>query len=103
MEVLHKGTVEALMVALRDRLGNINTLEDVDGKLFDVKRKTDDVMVTANQIWFIDPDYPMYAICVIDTTLANFTPGDDYKLYLKWASGAETVVKGPMYFRVESD
>jgi hypothetical protein len=103
MEALTKGTVEPLMVALRDRLNNIATLDSVDGKLFDVKKKSDDSSVTSNQVWFIDTDYPMYAICMIDTTLAGFTPGDEYKLYVKWNSGAEQVIKGPLFFRVESD
>ena len=103
MEVITKGSVEPLMVALRDRLGNIETLDDVTGKLFDVKKKSDDSNVHLNQVWFIDDDFPMYALCMIDTTVAAYTPGDEYKLYVKWTEGSAQVVKGPLYFRVELD
>lgn len=103
MEVITKGSVEPLMVALRDRLDNIETLDDVSGKLYDVKKKSDDSNVHLGQVWFIDEDFPMYAICMIDTTLAAYTPGDEYKLYVKWTEGSSEVVKGPLFFRVESD
>jgi hypothetical protein len=103
MEVLTKGTVEVLIVPLADRLKNISDLDDVTGKLFDIKRKSDDGAVITNGSWFTDADYPMYALCNIDTTDSDFTPGDEYKLYLKWDSGAEQVRKGPFYFRVEDD
>lgn len=103
MEVIHKGSVEPLLVGLNDRLRNISTLDDVTGKLFDVKRKSDDTACQSNEVWVVDADYPMYAICLIDTTLANYTPGDEYKLYVKWESSGEQVVKGPFFFRVESD
>lgn len=103
MEVLTKGTIEPLMVAIRDRLNNISSLALVDGKLFDVDKKSDDSSVVVNGVWFVDADYPMYAICMIDTTISGFTPGDEYKLYVKWNSGSEQVKKGPLYFRVEDD
>jgi hypothetical protein len=103
MEVITKGSVEPLMVALRDRLNNVDDLDIVDGKLYDVKRKSDDEDVQMNQVWVVDPDYPMYALCVIDSTLSDYTPGDEYKLYVKWTEGGAQVVKGPLYFRVEAD
>ncbi len=103
MEVITKGSVEPLMVALRDRLNNITDLDDVTGKLYDVKRKSDDLAVQTNQVWVVDPDFPMYAVCVVDSTLSNYAPGDEYKLYVKWTEGGSQVVKGPLYFRVEGD
>lgn len=103
MEVLTKGTVEVLIVPLRDRLSNIDSLDVVGGKLFDIDRKSDDESVVANGVWFTDVDHPMYALCNIDTTLSDFTPGDEYKLTIKWTSGSEQVKKGPFYFRVEDD
>ena len=103
MEVLTKGTIEPLMVGLRDRLENISTLDDVTGKLFDVKKKSDDSDVQIGGVWFIDVDHPMIALCNIDTTLSAYTPGDEYKLYVMWDSGSEQVRKGPFFFRVEND
>lgn len=103
MEVITKGSVEPLMVALRDRLNNVDDLTVVSGKLYSVKKKSDDSAVQTNQTWVVDPDFPMYALCMIDTTLAAYTPGDTYKLYVKWDESGSQVVKGPLYFNVESD
>lgn len=103
MEVITKGSVEPLMVALRDRLDNITDLSVVSGKLYDVKKKSDDSNVHMAQVWVVDSDFPMYAICMIDSTLASYTPGDEYKLYVKWDESGSQVVKGPFFFRVESD
>jgi hypothetical protein len=103
MEVLDKGTVEALIVALRDRLDNVTDLSTVSNRFFDVRRKEDDSPVQTNVAWTIDADFPMSAICEIDTTLPAYVAGDTYKLYLKYTSGSESPVKGPLYFRVEDD
>lgn len=103
MEVITKGSIEPLLVALRDRLNNITDLDDVTGRLYDVKKKDDDSVIEASQTWLVDADFPMYAMCMIDTTLAAYTPGDEYKLYVRWEEGGSSVKKGPLYFRVESD
>lgn len=103
MEVLTKGTVEALLVAVRDRLDNIEDLGPITNKFFDVRRKTDNAVVQSNVSWTVDPDWPMTAICEIDTSLVGYVPGDEYKLYLKYTSGSENPVKGPLEFRVEAD
>jgi hypothetical protein len=103
MEVLQKGTIEALIVAVRDRLNNISTLAPVTNKFFDVRKKSDNSAVQTNVPWTVDSDWPMQAICEIDTTLAGYTAGDDFKLYLKYTDGSESPVKGPLYFRVEAD
>jgi hypothetical protein len=103
MEVLEKGTVEALIVAVRDRLGNVDDLSVLTNKFFDVRKKSDDTVVQTNVPWAVDSDFPMSAICEIDTTLAAYVSGDTYKLYLKYTSGSESPVKGPLEFRVEGD
>lgn len=103
MEVLQKGSVEALLVAVRDRLNNIEDLNLVTNKFFDVRKKNGDTAVQTNVAWTTDPDWPMTAICEIDTTLAGYIAGDEYKLYLKYTSGSENPVKGPLEFRVEAD
>ena len=103
MEVLQKGSVEALIVALRDRLDNVNDLSLVLNKFFDVRRKSDDALVQTNVPWTVDADFPMSAICEIDTTISAYQVGDTYKLYLKYTSGSEAPVKGPLEFRVEGD
>ena len=103
MEVLKKGTVEPLLVALRDRLGNIDDLSTVSNAKFDVKAKVDNAAVQTDSPWTVDPGSPMTAICLIDTTLSAYVPGDEYKLYLKYAAGSESPVLGPIEFRVEDD
>lgn len=103
MEVLKKGSIEPLMIALRDRLGNVNDLGDVTNGRFDVRRKSDDVVCQSDVAWTFDVDFPMTAVCLIDTTQANYLAGDDYKLYLKYTAGSESPVKGPIFFRVEDD
>lgn len=102
-EVLQKGTIEPLLIALRDRLGNLTDLSTVSSPFFDVKRQSDNTVIQSNQVWTVDPDYPMTAICLIDTSLAAYTAGETYKLYLKYAAGSESPLKGPIIFRVEDD
>lgn len=103
MEVLKKGSLEPLLVALRDRLGNIDDLSIVSNPKFDVKAKSDDAAVQTDSVWTVDPGFPMVAICLIDTTLVAYIPGDEYKLYLKYTAGSESPIKGPLEFRVEDD
>lgn len=103
MEVLQKGTVEALVVAMRDRLENVTDLSLVTNKFFDVRKKSNDAAVQTSVPWTVDPDWPMEAICEIDTTLAAYVAGDTYKLYLRYTTGSESPIKGPLEFRVEGD
>lgn len=103
MEVLKKGTIESLLVGLRDRLGNVTSLGSVSSTTFDVKKKSDGSAVQTNAPWTYDADFPMTAICEIDTTLAAYVAGEEYKLYVKYTAGSESPVLGPHYFRVEDD
>ena len=102
-EVLQKGTVESLVVAMRDRLENVTDLSLLTNKFFDVKKKSDGSSVQSSVPWVVDPDFPMEAICEIDTTLSGYVGGEYYKLYLRYSSGSESPVKGPLVFRVEDD
>jgi hypothetical protein len=45
----------------------------------------------------------MTAICEIETTLAAYAAGEEYKLSLKYTAGSEGAVLGPTFFRVEDD
>lgn len=103
MEVLEKGTIQSLLVALRDRLGNVSSLTTVSSLRFDTKKKSDNSAVQSNVTAVLDADYPMTAICEIDTTLSGYVAGEEYKLYLKYTSGTESPLLGPIYFRVEDD
>lgn len=103
MEVLIKGSIESILVALRDRLGNISDLAAVSNLRFDTKKKDDDSAVQTNQLIALDPDFPMTAICSIDTTLAGYVAGEEYKLYIKYTAGSESPLLGPRFFRVEAD
>jgi hypothetical protein len=103
MEVLKKGTVESLMVALRDRLGSVDDLSTVTGLVFDTKKKSDDAAVESSVACSVDPAFPMTAVCMITTTLAGYTGGEEYKLYVRYTAGSESPVLGPLFFRVEDD
>lgn len=103
MEVFKKGTIEPLLVALRDRLENVSDLSTVGGKFFYVNKKSDDSAVLPDTAYSSDPEFPMQAICMIDTTDADFVGGETYKLYLKYINGSEQPILGPIYFRVEDD
>lgn len=103
MEVIKKGSIESLLVAMRDRLNNINDLSLVTNLRFDTKKKSDNSAVETDKAATLDPDYPMTAICPVDATLAGYVGGEEYKLYLKYTGGTESPIKGPVYFRVEDD
>ncbi len=103
MEVLKKGTIESLVVPLRDRLENILTLASVTTLQFDTKKKSDNSAIQSNVACVLDADFPMSAICSINTTLAGYVSGEEYKLYLKYTAGSESPVLGPIFFRVEDD
>lgn len=103
MEVLKKGTVESLLVALRDRLNNISTLASVTDLKFDTRKKSDNSAIQTNVAVLLDSDWPMTAICQINTALTGYVGGDEYKLYLKWVAGSEAPIVGPLFFRVEDD
>ena len=103
MEVLKKGTVEPLLLALRDRLENIASLASVADLRFSVSDKEDDSEVQPDTTVTVDVDFPMTAICQVDTTLVGYVANHEYKLYLKFTEGTSAVKKGPFYFRVEDD
>lgn len=110
MEVIKKGSIEPLLVPLKDRLNNITTLTSVTNLKFDTKKKEDNSAAETGKTIAIDTDYPMWAICEIDTSgslydAANDTTGEtgEYKLYIKYAIGTEAPILGPIFFRVEDD
>lgn len=103
MEVIKKGSVESLLVPLRDRLDNVTNLNLLSSFKFDTKKKSDNAAVESNKNVWIDPDYPMTAVCEIDSSLSGYAGGEQYKLYLKYISGTEAPILGPIFFRVEDD
>lgn len=102
MEVFVKGSIESLLVATRDRLGNIVTLDDVTTLTFDTKPKGGGTAIQTNVPVVLDTDDPMVAICEIDTTESGYTAGEEYWLYLKYTAGSEAPILGPVKFRVEA-
>ncbi len=103
MEVLKKGTIEPLLVALRDRLANVDNLGLVSNLQFYVHAKSDDSSVQPDTAVQLDGDFLMTAICLIDTSLVAYVGEAEYKLYLKYDYGVEHPVLGPIFFRVEDD
>jgi hypothetical protein len=99
MEVLKKGTVEPLLVNLRDALENITDLTTVTNLRFDVVDKDGNVDIN-NQACSSEG---MVAICLIDTTPGAFVAGEQYNLYLKYTDGSASPILGPIRFRIESD
>lgn len=102
MEVLNKGSVESLLVPVRDRLGNIDDLADVTNLRFDTKKKDDLTTVQTNVTVVLDPEYPMTAVCQIDTSLAGYVEDEEYMLYLKYTAGTEAPILGGVHFRIEA-
>lgn len=100
MEVLKKGTVEPLLVPMRDRLENIVDLGDVTNLRFDTKKKSGGTAVETDVACTYDD---LTAICLITTTLAGYVSFEEYKLYIKFTAGSEAPVLGPIFFRVEDD
>lgn len=103
MESIKKGSVEALLVPLRDRLGNVDDLSTLTNLRFDTKKKEDDTAVQSDVAVVIDPAYPMTALCEITTTNALYVVDKEYCLYLKFTNGTESPVLGPVFFRVVGD
>lgn len=103
MEVVKKGSVEPLLVAMRDRLSNINSLAAVTNLRFYVRDKADNSLTQPDTTVLLDGDYPMTAICQIDTTLVGYIANHTYKLYIKFDDGSSSPVLGPEEFRVEDD
>ena len=106
MEALKKGTVEALMVAMRDRLGVITDLTNpaVASPTFEVRKKDDDALIQSG-VWVPadQPGHEMTALVEIDTTLVGYVEEEEYKLYLSYSTGTENPKKGPLFFRVIGD
>ena len=100
MEVINKGSVESLLVPLRDRLGNLQTLADVTNLRFDTEAKADGSAIQTNAVAIFDADSPMTAICEIDSSLSGYAAGV-YLLYLKYTTGSEAPRLGPVEFRIE--
>lgn len=103
MEVIKKGSIEALLVPLRDRLGNVVTLATVTGLVFDTKKKSDNSSVQTGTGTTFDVDFPMTVICEINSSLSGYVAGEQYKLYLRYTAGTEAPILGPLYFRIEDD
>jgi hypothetical protein len=106
MEVIKKGSIEPLLVALGDRLNNVLTLSSVTSLVFDTKKKSDNTAIQTDSLAVVDTDYPMTAICQIDSTLAGYDVSVDdaeFKLYIKYTVGTEAPILGPIFFRVEDD
>lgn len=101
MEVIVKGSVQSLLVALRDRLGNLTSLDDATSVTFDVQPKGGGTAIESNVPVTFDADDPMVAICEVDTTDSGYTAGEEYWMYLKYTTGSESPILGPVKFRVE--
>jgi hypothetical protein len=100
MDTIVKGSVESLLVALRDRLNNLTDASTLSSPLFYVHDEETDAAVQPDTPWTVDPDFPMTAICEVDTTLVAYVKGKTYNLYLKYTTGSEHPVLGPEPFRV---
>jgi len=103
LEVLKKGTVEPILIHLRDRLEGIDDLStDVTNPRFDVVDSADVVKISNGVPTFII-GHPMIAVCLIDTTTGGGWPNDEYRLYFKYSDGSSNPVLYAGKFRVEDD
>jgi hypothetical protein len=100
VEVIKKGSIEPLLIPLRDRLENITSLAAVSSLRFDTIDPAGDA---------IETDVPcshegdLTAICLITSTNADYVVGDECRLYLKFTLGSESPILGPTKFRIEDD
>lgn len=93
---INKGTVEEIVVDVVDLLNNLTTLTGTSPTF----------KVYANGILAaVQTGTPtissLRALCLIDTTLAGYVPGE-YNLYVGFTNVPETPLLGPVKFRVNS-
>jgi len=96
--VINKGSIEPIIVNMRDRLENILDMAAVTNLRFDIKDKADNVEVLNG----IPTTAGMKVICVIDTTGVGWIT-DEYRLYLKFTDGSTNPELLVGKFRVEDD
>ena len=100
-EVLKQGTIEPLIVNLRDRLGTIDDLAtDVTNLRFDVIASDGTTFKVTNGV---PSTVGTKAICLIDTTTGGGWPDDEYTLWIKYTDGSASPVLYAGKFRVEAD
>lgn len=96
--VLNKGTIEPVIISMRDKLETVDDMADVTNLRFDVKDSAGNAEVTNG----LPTTAGMKVICVIDTTGAGWTT-DEYRLYLKFTDGSTNPELLVGKFRVEDD
>jgi hypothetical protein len=101
--VLKKGTIEPLIVDMRDRLETITDMSTVTNLRFDVTDMAGNAEVT-NGIPSTDG---MRVVCLIDTTGAGWVApdqtGEEYRLYIRFTDGSAAPLLLVGKFRVEND
>lgn len=100
---LKKGTIEPLIVDMRDRLENITNMATVTNLRFDIKDMAGNTEVS-NGVPTTDG---MKVICLIDTTGVGWVTsphtGEEYRLYVKFTDGSAAPLLLVGKFRVEDD
>lgn len=101
--VMQKGSVEPIVIDMRDRLENLTDMGTVSNLRFSVKDSAGAVEVAAGT----PSTDAMKVICLIDTTGASWSApdqtGDEYRLYLTFQDGSATPLLLIGKFRVEND
>ena len=95
--LLNKGTIEHLIVDVRDRLKNLTSLTGTNAA-FDIRLEGSDTwLVTASPATVAG----MSAYCLVDTTPSGFVDGV-YELFLYFNNLPEVPRLGPFEFEVNS-
>lgn len=105
--VLQKGTIEPLIVDMRDRLETITNMATVTNLRFSVKDRAGNIEIASG----IPTTDAMKVICLIDTTGASWdqdivkagVQGDEYRLYISFTDGSAAPLILVGKFRVEDD
>ena len=101
LEVIKQGSIEPLIVNLRDRLEGINDLgTDVTNLRFDVIAPDGTTVKISNGI---PTTSGMKAICLIDTTTGGGWADGEYSLWIKYTDGSASPILFAGKFRVEVD
>ena len=99
--VVTQGTKETFQVIITDREGTVTTLAGTNPKF--------DVMDSADAFKYGDGTYAnaqaataavMVINCLVDTNNGGTWAEGEYRLFVYWVVGSETIRKGPFYFDV---
>lgn len=96
---LKQGTVETLLIDVKDQLGNLSDLSTATPR-FSVYREDRTEALIIEQAATVDPSEPMVARCLVNVGF-DWLPGP-YVLYLDFQASPDSPYLGPFPFKVNT-